>query len=119
MKLAKAPQEEIDRLMNWLQARERDAKANPSGPLAPPPFLRVVFGYETLVQNVCDPAKDYLDFKPGYSPSEVDTLRENYKRASTSFDKEVQRLAALGNLVTQDRETKAAFIERVKAIINA
>lgn len=68
MKLAKASQAEITALNNWLQSHE--TAHNP-----PPPFMRVVFGYETLVLNVCDPAKDYLDFKPGYSPEEVDKLR--------------------------------------------
>jgi hypothetical protein len=26
--------------------------------------MRVVFGYEILVDNVCDPNLDYLEFKP-------------------------------------------------------
>lgn len=68
MKLAKASQAEIDTLMKWLQ--DHETEKNP-----PPPFLRVVFGYETLVQNVCDPAKDYLDYKPGTSPAEIAALR--------------------------------------------
>jgi hypothetical protein len=29
-----------------------------------PCLLRVVFGYQVLVDNACDPALDHLDFKP-------------------------------------------------------
>jgi hypothetical protein len=79
MKLAKASQDEIDTLMRWLQDKEaakfEDAKNRP------PAFMRVVFGYETLVNNVCDPAKDYLDWKPGYAPSDTDRLRAGIEEA--------------------------------------
>ena len=34
--------------------------------------MRVVFGYEVLVDNVCDPDLDYLEFKP-----ELKKLMEN------------------------------------------
>lgn len=68
MKLSRAPQEEIDRLMRWLQAREKSDDP-------PPAFMRVVFGYETLVQNCCDPAQDVLDWKPGHAPSDFAKLR--------------------------------------------
>jgi hypothetical protein len=27
-------------------------------------YERVIFGYETLIENVCDPQLSYLDFKP-------------------------------------------------------
>lgn len=73
MKLAKASQEEIDALMRWLQDREASKFENAKD--RPPAFMRVVFGYETLVNNCCDPDKDYLEWKPGHSPSEVTALR--------------------------------------------
>jgi hypothetical protein len=57
MKLAKASQKEIDTLMRWLQAREKTDDP-------PPPYMRIVFGYETLLQNCADPAADVLEFKP-------------------------------------------------------
>lgn len=92
MKLAKASQEEIDTLMRWLQDREaakfEDAKHRP------PAFMRVVFGYETLVNNVCDTAKDYLDWKPGTSPSEIAALRaENASLRQRLKDEEEDRKA--------------------------
>jgi hypothetical protein len=58
MKMAKASQKEIYRLMRWLQAHEKTDDP-------PPPFLRVVFGYETLLQNCADPDASTLEFKPG------------------------------------------------------
>ncbi|RRJ97838.1 hypothetical protein Ga0100231_005100 [Opitutaceae bacterium TAV4] len=73
MKLAKASQEEIDTLMRWLQARENAKFENAKD--RPPAFSRVVFGYETLVNNCCDPTKDYLAWKPGYAPSDTDRYR--------------------------------------------
>ena len=57
MKLGKADQNEIDTLMKWLQAKE-----GTNDP--PPPFMRVVFGYETLVDHCCDPKADVLEWKP-------------------------------------------------------
>lgn len=27
-------------------------------------YMRIIFGFEVLVDNVCDPDLDYLDFKP-------------------------------------------------------
>lgn len=83
MKLAKSSQAEIDALMKWLQEREDKEDG-------PPPFMRVVFGYETLVQNCCDPEKDYLDFKPGASPKEIAALRaaleDIHARASATLN---------------------------------
>ena len=35
-------------------------------------FGRIIMGYEVLVENVCDPTLDYLEFKP-----ELKTLIEN------------------------------------------
>ena len=59
--------------MRWLQDKEaakfEDAKNRP------PAFMRVVFGYETLVNNCCDPSSDVLDWKPGYAPSDTDRYR--------------------------------------------
>lgn len=46
-------------------------------------------------------------------------LRANYKHVGESYDQEIQRLMKLRELVTQDHETKEAFIERVRAIIAA
>lgn len=66
MKLAKASQEEIDRLMRWLQAREKSDDP-------PPPFMRVVFGYETLLNHCADPKADVLEFKPDLLAAMEDT----------------------------------------------
>ena len=78
MKLAKAPQSEIDALMQWLQDREGKEDG-------PPPFMRVVFGYETLVQNCCDPAKDYLDFKPETLECYKDKARLDFIQSNHSW----------------------------------
>jgi len=83
MKLAKASQDEIDRLMRWLQSREKSVDV-------PPPFMRVVFGYETLVNNCCDPSADTLEWKPGYAPTDTDRLRAGIEEAlmhlETNYD---------------------------------
>lgn len=57
MKLGKADQDEIDTLMRWLQAKE--GTDDP-----PPPFMRIVFGYETLLGHCCDPKASTLEWKP-------------------------------------------------------
>lgn len=107
MKLAKASQQEIDTLMTWLQdlesAKYEDAKHRP------PAFMRVVFGYETLVNNVCDPEKDYLEYKPGYAPAEVDALRTR----NAELEAAVRDLLVnnVGDFVYSIRESE----ERVKA----
>ncbi len=75
MKLAKASQAEITALNNWLQKMDRADSAH-----RPPSFMRVVFGYETLVDNCCDPAKDFLDWKPGYAPTDTDRFRVALER---------------------------------------
>lgn len=74
MKLAKASQEEIDRLMSWLQAREQSDDP-------PPPFMRVVFGYETLLNNCADPAADVLEFKPELKAAMEDKARLDWMQA--------------------------------------
>lgn len=58
MKMAKASKGEWTRLFRWLQAQE-------AAGVNVPPWERTVFGYDVLVENVCDPEKDYLDWKPG------------------------------------------------------
>lgn len=75
MKLAKASQAEIVALNNWLQKMDRTDSAH-----RPPAFMRVVFGYETLVDNCCDPTKDFLDWKPGYAPSDTDRFHSALER---------------------------------------
>jgi len=58
MKQAKASQKEWQRLAEWLHEQE-------AAGVDVPAWERVVFGYDTLVRNACDPDKDYLDWKPG------------------------------------------------------
>jgi hypothetical protein len=86
MKLAKASQSEIDSLMKWLQNREAAKFESPKN--RPPAFMRVVFGYETLVNNVCDPEKDYLDWKPGMSPSYIARLQDAVRYLARECDPE-------------------------------
>lgn len=71
MKLARASQAEIDTLMKWLQ--DREGTEDP-----PPPYMRVVFGYETLVENCCDPIPTTLEFKPELLAGKTDTKRINW-----------------------------------------
>jgi hypothetical protein len=73
MKLAKASQNEITTLCRWLQAK--DAAKFENAKDRPPAFMRVLFGYETLVNNCCDPNADTLEWKPGYAPADTDRLR--------------------------------------------
>jgi hypothetical protein len=77
MKLAKASQAEIDNLMTWLQAREDSDDP-------PPPFLRVVFGYETLLNNCADPAVDVLEFNPKLKAAMEDAKRLDWMEANSA-----------------------------------
>jgi hypothetical protein len=90
MKLAKASQEEIDTLMKWLQAKE--GTDDP-----PPPFMRVVFGYETLLGHCCDPAASTLEWKPGIrtdkertSSASVDGLIEVFKESTAHREQQFE-----------------------------
>ena len=73
MKQAKASDQEVEDLIRWLQKQDEEKFLHPE--LRPPAYARVVYGYQVLKDNCTDPAKDYLDWKPGYSPTEVDALR--------------------------------------------
>ena len=102
MKMAKAPQEHVDRLRHWMQFNDELCTIDPSNRTEWKTFksdwgndkrfieiinhcedesgfnleyyldyfrsnisyiyMRVIFGYEILVENVCDAELDYLDF---------------------------------------------------------
>jgi hypothetical protein len=102
MRLAKAPQGEIDKLRIWMQFNDELCKIDPTNDIEWESFksdwedeedfqkiikyceddegfsfeyylnyynrkishihMRIIFGYETLVDNICDPELDYLDF---------------------------------------------------------
>jgi hypothetical protein len=103
MKMAKAPQEHVDRLRIWMQFTDELSKIDPTDnrmwnkfkedcdnedfdPIIKHSedmdgfkwdfymdyfqrnishiYMRIVFGYEILVDNVCDPDLNYLEFKP-------------------------------------------------------
>lgn len=105
MKMAKAPQEHVNRLRTWLQFTDELSQIDPENSREWGNFkedwsededfnpiikhceddegrfvyeyyfdyyrgnisyihMRIVFGYEVLVDNVCDPNLDYLEFKP-------------------------------------------------------
>jgi hypothetical protein len=78
MKQAKASDQEVEDLMRWLQKQDEEKFLHPE--LRPPAYARVVFGYQVLKDNCTDPAKDYLDWKPGYSPADLDALRAENER---------------------------------------
>ncbi len=50
MKMAKASQDEMDRALELKRLC--------------PGLMRVVFGFQVLVDNVCDPSSETLDWKP-------------------------------------------------------
>lgn len=70
MRMAKASESDINTLReflmkleelaeeDFLEALTKEARRVPTG------WRRVVEGYVVLVDNVCDPDKNYLDFKP-------------------------------------------------------
>ena len=102
MRMAKAPQEHVERLIRWMQFNDELAKINPLNNFEWNLFLndwqdderfapiikhctdddgfnweyywdyyeskithihmRILMGYEILVDNVCDPNLDYLDY---------------------------------------------------------
>ena len=103
MRMAKAPQEHVDRLRTWMQFNDELSKIDPENSYEWISFkedwedqedfmeiikhcedgqkfsweyymdyyqanisyihMRIIFGYEVLVENVCDPELDYLDYK--------------------------------------------------------
>lgn len=103
MRMAKAPQEHVDRLRNWMQFNDELCTIDPSNGAEWKAFksdwdddkrfmeiishcedesgfnfeyyldyfrsnisyihMRVIFGYEVLVDNVCDPEVDFLDYR--------------------------------------------------------
>ncbi len=104
MRMAKAPQEHVDRLRIWMQFNNEFCKIDPTNEFEWDEFkkdwedeedfvpiikhcedkgrfnfdyymdyyqqhiswihMRIIYGYEVLVENVCDPDLDYLAFKP-------------------------------------------------------
>lgn len=71
MKMAKANQDEVERLRVFMS--ELEEKLNQGGDLRNigewvfnnfPDWRRVVEGYPILVENACDPALSYLEWKP-------------------------------------------------------
>lgn len=71
MKMAKASKEECEKVMEFARNLEDEIKYRQmtDGELGAwvrkaPPLLRVVFGYQVLVDNCADPNLDYLEFKP-------------------------------------------------------
>jgi len=84
MKQAKASTEEAEALLFWLQKQDGEKFLHPE--LRPPPYARTVHGYLLLKEHCTDPAKDYLDWKPGYAPADTDALRdENAKLIDALF----------------------------------
>lgn len=76
MKVAKASKAEWEKVLAFVQELEEqikyaalsDSKSDEElGKWireSSPPFFRIVFGYQVLVDNCCDPAADTLEFKP-------------------------------------------------------
>jgi hypothetical protein len=98
MKLAKASVEEAEALLRWLQDRENAKFENAKD--CPPAFSRTIAGYLLLLEHCADPAKDYLDFKPGMSPADVADLRAKAIR--------VMELYRAGYLVGKDDGGRSA-----------
>lgn len=68
MKMAKASDREWEQVMEFTKKIEEHRSMSEQDLLAlvrqAPPLMRVVYGYRVLVDNCCDPDKDYLDWKP-------------------------------------------------------
>jgi len=76
LRMAKAPQSDIDAVRQFLQTLEEKMIYEETSDEVLVHWLaqaypeidglwdRILFGYETLVANVCDPSLTYLDYKP-------------------------------------------------------
>jgi hypothetical protein len=104
MRMAKAPQEHVDKLRHWMQFNDELCKIDPTNEFEWDEFkkdwedeedftkiikhceddqgftweyymdyyqshiswihMRIIMGFEVLIDNACDPDLDYLDFKP-------------------------------------------------------
>lgn len=91
MKQAKATVAEAEKLLRWLQQHD-DA----------PPYNRTIHGYLLMLEHCADPAKDYIDWKPGTSPQEIDALKQRAEAAEA-------RLADWFEVVDSDGVRLAAF----------
>lgn len=77
MKMARAYPDQLQRTREWFQKIEEMLDDEGSGPFEVGAFImktfeknrideyeRILFGYETLIDNACDQTKSYLEFKP-------------------------------------------------------
>ena len=76
LRMAKAPQSDIDAVRQFLQTLEEKMICEETSDEDLVHWLaqayteidglweRILFGYETLVANACDPSLTYLDYKP-------------------------------------------------------
>lgn len=60
-----------NRLILFEYMKRKFLKANYSGSIG-----RILFGCETLIENVCDPKLDYLEFKPSIMYAERNALEK-------------------------------------------
>lgn len=77
LKMARALPAQIESMRQWLQKLEELMDDDGNGPFEIGAYVmktfeqnrideyeRILFGYETLVENACDQSKSYLDWKP-------------------------------------------------------
>lgn len=58
MRIAKASRQDIDELIKYFRGREDRGVKVPCG------WLRVIYGYEILAKDVCDPHESHLAYSP-------------------------------------------------------
>lgn len=106
IKMARASNESVDGLMNFLQELEEksdsyDVTADELGEWviynfhrAHGVYERILFGYKTLVDNACDPSLDYLDYKPSirHAQSEIEFLRGIIRGDRTIADVDIDEM---------------------------
>jgi hypothetical protein len=81
--MAKASKEEWEKVMRWVHDLDEELKYPTKDDKelgdwlrkTAPNLFRVVFGYQVLVDNACDPNADALEFKP-----EIVAAMEAYRK---------------------------------------
>jgi hypothetical protein len=79
LKMAKASEADIKELSKYLQRLEKK-----NGATFPFGWRRVVMGCSILIDNCCDPTKDYLDFNPKLGAA--DDMLEALKEANSTIE---------------------------------
>lgn len=123
---ARARPDQVQRVRNWFQELEEVLNSDkPDSALGEwidatyarveSEWERILFGYETMVDNACDPTLSYLDFKPEIkaamkNAATLEALQDIIKRMVDYYDR---------NVLNFQREKMGDYIQQLLAALSA